>query len=142
MRRLFLQSICLFTAAQLIGGPPVHPAQNYKVWTDNGGGPDNSHFSALSQITKENVGKLDVAWSYPSNDTISYVWNPLIVGNVMYVLARNNSLVALDATTGKEIWIHEALTGIAPRGINYWESKDHKDRRLIFQKNSYLEEIN
>ena len=91
MRRLFLQSICLFTAAQLIGGPPVHSAQNYKVWTDNGGGPDNSHFSALSQITKENVGKLDVAWSYPSNDTISCVWNPLIVGNVMYVLARNNS---------------------------------------------------
>jgi len=142
MPRFLLLSICVFGAAQLIGGPPVHPGQNYKIWTDNGGGPDNSHFSALNQITKENVGKLEVAWSYPSNDTISYVWNPLIVGNMMYVLARNNSLVALDATTGKEIWIHEALTGIAPRGINYWESKDHKDRRLIFQKNSYLEEIN
>ena len=42
----------------------------------------------------------------------------------MYVLARNNSLVALDATTGKEIWVHENLQGIAPRGINYWESRD------------------
>ncbi len=40
-----------------------------------------------------------------------------------------------------EIWIHAELTGIAPRGINYWESKDRKDRRLIFQRNSYLEEI-
>ena len=50
----------------------------------------------------------------------------------MYVLARNNSLVALDATTGKEIWIHEDLQGIAPRGINYWESKDRSDRRLLF----------
>ena len=140
MRRFLLQFLCVCAAAQSIGAQQSR-VQNYKVWSDNGGGPDNSHFSALNQITKQNVGQLDVAWSYPSNDTISYVWNPLIVGNVMYVLARNNSLVALDAATGKEIWIHEALMGIAPRGINYWESKDHKDRRLIFQKNSYLEEI-
>lgn len=143
MGRFLFQFLCVCAVAQSIGGQQsrVH-VQNYKVWSDNGGGPDNSHFSALSQITKQNVGQLDVAWAYPSNDTLAYVWNPLIVGNVMYVLARNNSLVALDATTGKEIWIHEALMGIAPRGINYWESKDHKDRRLIFQKNSYLEEIN
>jgi quinoprotein glucose dehydrogenase len=114
---------------------------NHTTWSDNGGGPDNSHFSALTQITKANVGQLQVVWSYPSNDTISYVWNPLIVDNVMYVLARNNSLVALDASTGKEIWIHEDLQGIAPRGINYWESKDRKDRRLIFQMDSYMQEI-
>jgi len=137
-RRLLSQVLCVLLCARFIG---AQQPQNHKVWTDNGGGPDNSHYVELTQITKANVGQLDVAWSYPSNDTISYVWNPLIVGNVMYVLARNNSLVALDATTGKEIWIHEALQGIAPRGINYWESKDHKDRRLIFQKNGYLEEI-
>jgi quinoprotein glucose dehydrogenase len=152
MGRFLFQFLCIYSATCLVSAqqntvqkkrvPPVHAQQNYKVWSDNGGGPDNSHFSALTQITKQNVGQLDVAWSYPSNDTLAYVWNPLIVGKVMYVLARNNSLVALDATTGKEIWIHEALMGIAPRGINYWESKDHKDRRLIFQKNSYLEEIN
>ena len=73
--------------------------------------------------------------------TSSYVFNPVVVDNVMYVLARNNSLVALDATTGKEIWIHEDLQGIAPRGINYWESKDRSDRRLLFQMNSYLQAI-
>jgi quinoprotein glucose dehydrogenase len=126
-------------AADLSAGN--HAGSVYKAWIDYGGGPDNSHFLDLTQITKANVGQLDVAWAYPSNDTISYVWNPLIIGNVMYVLARNNSLVALDATSGKEIWVHEALLGIAPRGINYWESKDHKDRRLIFQKNGFLEEI-
>jgi quinoprotein glucose dehydrogenase len=108
---------------------------------DNGGGPDNSHYTTLNQLTKSNVNDLAVAWSYPSNDNIAYVWNPLIVDDVMYVLARNNSLVALDAATGKEIWIHADLQGIAPRGINYWESKDRRDRRLIFQRNSYLEEI-
>ena len=65
----------------------------------------------------------------------------MIVGNMMYALGRNSSLIALDATTGKEIWVHEGLRGITSRGINYWESKDHKDRRLIFSINSYLQEI-
>src|SRR3954454_22929225 len=116
-------------------------AQNYRAWTDNGGGPDNSHYSALTQITKANVGQMQPAWSYPTKDGVAYVWNPLIVDNTMYLLARNNSLVALEASTGKELWIHEDLQGIAPRGINYWESKDRKDRRLIFQINSYLQEI-
>lgn len=114
----------------------------HTTWSDDGGGPDNSHYVDFSQITKANVSELKVAWAYPSNDTISYVWNPLIVGNVMYVLARNDSLVALDATTGKEIWVHEALQGIEPRGINYWESKDHTDKRLIFARAGLLEEIN
>jgi len=113
----------------------------HRTWMDNGGGPDNSHYSSLTQITKANVNDLAVAWSYPSYDNVAYVWNPLIVDNVMYLLARNNSLVALDAATGKEIWIHADLQGIAPRGINYWESKDRNDRRLVFQRNSYLEEI-
>jgi quinoprotein glucose dehydrogenase len=36
----------------------------------------------------------------------------------------------------KEIWIHENLPGLATRGIAYWESKDRKDRRLIFAINS------
>ena len=77
--------------------------QNHRSWMDNGGGPDNSHYLALTHINKSNVDKLALAWSYPSNDNLAYVWNPLIVDNVMYVLARGNSLVALDATTGKEI---------------------------------------
>jgi quinoprotein glucose dehydrogenase len=127
---------CLITAAPFAGGQ-----QDHRGWRDNGGGPDNSHYSTLTQLTKTNVNQLAPAWSYPSNDNVSYVWNPLIVDNVTYVLARNNSLAALDAATGKEIWIHEDLQGIAPRGINYWESKDRKDRRLIFQMASYLQEI-
>ena len=55
--------------------------------------------------------------------------------------ARNSSLVALDAATGKEIWVHAHLPGISIRGINFWENKDHQDQRLIFQINHYIEEI-
>ena len=115
--------------------------QDHKKWDDYGGGPDSSHFVALSQITPSNVSQLQVAWTYPTQDRNSYQFNPIIVDNVMYVLARNHSLVALDAESGKEIWIHENLNGITTRGIAYWESKDRKDRRLIFALNSYLQEI-
>ena len=115
--------------------------QDHKTWRDYGGGPDSSHFVALDQINKSNVSQLEVAWIYPTGDNRSYIFNPIVVDNVMYVLARNSSLVALDAATGKEIWIHENLPGLTSRGIAYWESKDRKDRRLIFTMNNYLQEI-
>src|SRR5690606_37601997 len=70
-----------------------------------------------------------------------YQYNPIVVDTIMYVLAKDYSLVALHAETGKEIWIHTNLQGIARRGINYWESEDRKDRRLIFQINNYLQAI-
>src|SRR6266487_42441 len=124
-----------------LAGRVAEGQQTHKTWMDYGGGPDSSHFVALDQINKSNVNQLEVAWIYPTGDGRSYLFNPIVVDNVMYVLARNNSLVALDAATGKEIWIHEDLVGIATRGVNYWESQDHSDRRLLFQRNSYLQAI-
>ena len=118
-----------------------HAQSSRTTWTDYGGSPDNARHFTLDQINKSTLDELSVAWTYPTADTISYVFNPVVVDNVIYVLAKNNSLVALDATTGREIWIHEGLQGIAPRGINYWESKDRSDRRLLFQMNSYLQAI-
>ncbi|MBV6432692.1 MAG: Outer membrane protein assembly factor BamB [Bryobacteraceae bacterium] len=129
--RLLVAAIALLPAA----------AQNHRQWPDYGGGPDSSHYVALDQINKSNVNRLRVAWTYPTGDNRSYLFNPVIVDDVMYVLARNSSLVALDAATGREIWIHENLPGLSTRGIAYWESKDRKDRRLIFAINDYLQEI-
>jgi quinoprotein glucose dehydrogenase len=43
--------------------------------------------------------------------------------------------------TGKEIWIHANLMGLTRRGLNYWESKDKTDRRLIFTLNNTLQAI-
>jgi len=119
-----------------ITGPDPH-----KTWRDYGGAPDQSKYFVQDEINKENVNQLKVAWTYATGDENIYQFNPLIVDNVMYVLAKDNSLIALDATTGKEIWIHAHLQGIATRGINYWESKDGTDRRLIFQMNNYLQAI-
>jgi quinoprotein glucose dehydrogenase len=141
VRRASIRLIAILCFCIGLGFPCASAQRDHTTWRDYGGGPDNSKYVALDQITKSNVRNLTVAWSYPTRDANSYSFNPVIVGNVMYLLARGSSLVALDATTGKEIWVHENLPGMAYRGINYWESKDKKDRRLIFQINHYVEEI-
>lgn len=116
-------------------------SDQHKSWENYGGSFDQSKYVEVNDITKSNVAQLKKAWFYSTKDNKTYNFNPIVVDTVMYVLARNNSLVALNATNGNEIWIHSNLQGIARRGINYWESADRKDRRLIFQKNDYLEEI-
>jgi quinoprotein glucose dehydrogenase len=145
-KRLRVFRSCRRSAALLsilagLAGKVAVGQQDHTKWMDYGGGPDSSHFVALNQIDKSNVNQLQVAWIYPTGDSSSYLFNPIIVDTVMYVLARNSSLVALDAATGKEIWIHEELAGMTTRGVAYWESKDRRSRRLIFTINNYLEEI-
>jgi glucose dehydrogenase len=110
-------------------------------WPDYGGTPDQSKFAVTPDITKRNVSQLDVAWTYPTSDERAYQFNPVIVDNVMYVLAKNSSLVAIDVVTRKELWIHANLRGITSRGINYWKSKDGKERRLLFALEDTLQAI-
>lgn len=111
------------------------------TWQSYGGGPDQSKFFALDQITKENVGQLEIAWFYPTSDDNTYPFNPIVDDDVMYVLAKDNSLVALNAETGEEIWIHANLAGLPRRGLNYWESPERSDRRLLITVNDYLQSI-
>jgi quinoprotein glucose dehydrogenase len=95
----------------------------------------------LGQITKQNVNQLTVAWAYKTRDHTAHSFNPIVVDGTMYVVARGSSLVALNAASGEEIWVHENLRGISSRGVNFWQSKDGKDRRLIFEINHFIEEI-
>lgn len=119
-------------------------AQPYTTWSNYGGASDSSQYSALTQINRDNIAKLTPVWTYPTGDHNKYFFNPLVVENVMYVLAKNNSIVALDAFTGKEIWTHISgpeIKIITNRGLNYWESKDRSDRRLLFASNHLLRAI-
>jgi len=119
-------------------------AQDYKTWADYGGGPDSSQYSSLRQITKANVAKLTVAWSYRIGENKKYNFNPVIVDDLMYVMGAGNTIVALQAATGKPVWTWTPPAGtkvITNRGINYWESKDRKDRRLLLASNHALRAI-
>jgi quinoprotein glucose dehydrogenase len=110
------------------------PRKPYTTWSDYGGSADSMQYSALSQITKANVSQLELAWFFPVPDRRgNFGFNPIVVDDVMYLLGRANAIIAVDAATGKQIWAH-AVEGNGPgnRGLNYWESKDRSDRRLIF----------
>jgi quinoprotein glucose dehydrogenase len=119
-------------------------APNHSTWRDYGGAPDSAQYSSLRQINRENVKQLRVAWTYKTDDGKKYAFNPIVVDGVMYVMAHDNAIVALDAATGKQLWIHPTgpnNTLITNRGINYWESKDRSDRRLLFAVDNFLQAI-
>ena len=112
----------------------------FDTWKSYGGGVDSSQYSSLKQINKTNVTQLQVAWTFSTGGGVST--NPLVVDNVMYVprTGQNAGIVALDAATGKELWSNAG--GTSARGMNYWESKDRSDRRLIVINGGYIREIN
>ncbi len=118
--------------------------QDHSTWRDYGGSADGAQYSSLTQVNRANVVKLQRVWSLPTGDDRGYLFNPLVVGSTMYVLAHNNALVALDASTGRELWTHNfhAKTPlITTRGLNYWQSADGKDRRLILAVDNTLQEV-
>ena len=104
-------------------------------------------YSPLTQITTGNVAKLTGAWNYslrsatptgadgPSQarprEPNSQV-TPIVVGDVMYLPAVDR-VVALEATTGAEIWQHPVDDG-APsrRGVAYWPGENGTPARIIF----------
>ena len=117
-------------------------AQDHGSWRDYAGAADSAQYSSLKQIDRSNVSKLQVAWTFSTGDNQRYSFNPLVVDGTLYVLAKRNSIVALDAATGKELWTYTPdppAAIITSRGINYWESKDRSDRRLLFSANHELQ---
>jgi len=131
--------LCLLVYVSFVADLP--PFGNHKTWAHYAGSPDQSKFFNGSQITKQNVNQLQVAFVYPTEDAGANQFSPIVVDDVMYLTGKSNSLIAINATTGKEIWIHTGLNGITRRGLNYWESKDRKDRRLIFTLNNTIQAI-
>jgi quinoprotein glucose dehydrogenase len=131
-------SLCI--AAIIHGQTPKDPTN--VNWSDYGGGLDSMSYSPMQQINKSNVNQLEQAWFFPVPGTSArFSFSPLIMDGKMYVLGKGDEIVCLDAATGKEIWSHPTEGTPTDRGINYWESKDRSDRRLIFSADSYLQEI-
>ena len=112
----------------------------HTTWSSYLGSPDSNQYSALKQINKSNVKQLEVAWTFAAG-TGTVRFDPLVVDGVMYVLGANRSIVALDAASGKEIWTHRNEGAVGDRGMNYWESKDRSERRLLYMNGGFLTSI-
>ncbi len=93
------------------GLTPVDPATAQKDWSNYGNTAGGDRFAALDQINRSNVGQLQVAWTYHTGDVAVSDGNgaedqntPLQIGNRLYICTPHNDVIALDATTGKQIW--------------------------------------
>jgi quinoprotein glucose dehydrogenase len=118
-------------------------AKAHTTWSAYEGGVDSDQYSALKQINKSNVGRLQQAWFYSAAGAHRFECSPIIVDNVMYVIGKDDNVVALDAATGREIWVHDNGKPhlISERGFTYWESQDRSDRRLFFATNNILHAV-
>jgi glucose dehydrogenase len=74
-----------------------------------------------STITSENVGTLDVAWTFTSPNTAGYgsfTSAPLVLGDVVYIQDTIGSVFALDRESGEIIWTRPYnVPSIGPAGI-------------------------
>ena len=110
--------------------PSDRPADgDWAAWGRNNAA---TRFSPLQQITPDNVATLQPAWQFRTGDLPENRWGaettPLKIGNRLYLCTARNQLIALDASTGKEIWrfnpkVKDASIPYtaACRGVSYYE---------------------
>jgi quinoprotein glucose dehydrogenase len=137
-------------ASVLAAGAAVAGSDPYGTWSVYNSGPEALKYSSLDQINRSNVQRLTIRWSYRTGDThpvppdspglSQQQSNPIIVGDTLYSLGQNNKVFALDAATGKPRWVHRSPEQGVPtqRGVVYWESRDRKDRRILFTIGPHL----
>jgi len=135
-------------------------------WPSYGGDNGSSKYTALDQISAENVDELVVAWSWSSvdNETVAaniagdnasavpgtYKATPIVIEGIMYIPTSFGRIAALDAQSGEAHWVFDtraweagrpANLGYNTRGVGYWEANDK--RRIFFATNdSYLWSLN
>lgn len=112
-------------------------------WAAYGRTYGEQHYSPLAQINAANVGKLRLAWSMdlPPGNTIT---QPLAIDGVLYFTVGNSVIHAVDASSGKELWVYDPKaneaagmrlrTSWGSRGLGYWNGKIYTgtvDGRLI-----------
>jgi len=123
-------------------GAPRNAAPS-KEWPTYGHDAGAMRFSPLTQITPANVTTLDVAWTYhmrpagePAPRLASSEVTPLVAGGAMYITTPYSRVVALDPTTGKELWAFKLPSGNpSTRGVEYWPGDAGTPPRIVFGSN-------
>jgi quinoprotein glucose dehydrogenase len=100
-------------------------------WPVNGG-PNNIRYSTLNQINRENVTRLQVAWTYDAHDAFKdseMQSNPIVVDGMLYATTPKMRVIALSATTGREIWSFDPSGGakitrrFRQRGVTVYQDR-------------------
>ena len=106
-------------------------------WLTNGGDLFNRNFSALDEITTDNVNRLGPVWrTYLNGSGVAQKYSgeaqPIVHDGVMYIITGADDVFALSIETGEILWSEEAnLTdaiasiccGWTSRGVGFGEDK-------------------
>jgi quinoprotein glucose dehydrogenase len=144
-----ITALLIALALPAVGSFQIAPAQTgasadpHTTWSDFLGGSDSAQYSALTQINKSNVSSLEQAWFFPAgNNNPEFGFNPIVVDHLMYVLGKKDAVTAVDINTHQPAWVHETNTDlIIGRGFNYWSSNDGSDRRIIYNADNCIREL-
>lgn len=109
-----------------------------KDWPFYGGDAGGTRYSLSKQITRENAGKLKVAWTYRTgaltpetdrNQKAAFEATPILVDGTLYLSTPFNAVIALDPSTGKERWKFDPqvdrshdYSEITSRGVAFWRA--------------------
>src|ERR1700737_3715275 len=87
----------------------IKMSQNPKDWVMPTGNYANHRYSQLKQVTADNVGKLQVAWTFSTGVLRGHEGGPLVIGDLMYVHAPfPNTVYALNLKDeSKIVWKYE-----------------------------------
>ena len=129
---------------------PSNTGDPYTDWAVYLGDATSSHYSTLDQINRSNVADLTLAWTYKSGDADStgrtqIQCNPIIIDSTLYATSPGLKAIALDATTGREIWRFDPFEAGAVdegrginRGVSYWRGDDQRAARILYSAGSRL----
>ena len=101
-------------------------------WPSYGGDPGSSKYSPLTQITKDNVGDLEIAWSYRTGEgqgstdeaghfglQVTPILLPDEAGGALVICSAFHRVIALDPATGSVRWEFDPEIERGLRGIQY-----------------------
>ena len=106
-------------------------------WPNYGNDPGGMRYSSLSQINRDNVTRLKVAWVFHTGDISDgsggrrrsgFENTPILVDGTLYVTTPFNRVIALDPETGNKRWSYDpkidqtwqAGDGLINRGVATW----------------------
>lgn len=120
----------------LIGGALAGFQPPEVGWATNGRDDHGTRYLPASEITRANVNRLEVAWTYRTGESdarfatkkpASFEATPIVVDGTMYVGTPLGRVIALDPATGLERWtfdpkIDRDITygDFATRGVSTW----------------------
>ena len=132
MSRLFSVWTCLLLACS-VSFVQGSSGSTDMEWRSYGHDPGGTRFSPLKQINNTNVQQLERAWTYqvaptPNSGIEAFESTPLMVEGVFYFTTQTGHAIAVDAETGKELWVFDPFPGesgsrrpVPNRGAAYWE---------------------